>query len=289
MSNQNQTFLPQEIRQLCRESQLTTPTSGLALGYVQANLVMLPAELAFEFLLFCQRNPKPCPILEITDVGSAEPKYIAPGADIRTDLPRYKVYRHGELIDEVTEAGKYYRDDLVGFLVGCSFSFENAMLNAELPLRHIEENKNVSMYITNIECKSTKTFTSNLVVSMRPLPADKVVRAVEVTSRYYKVHGSPVHIGNPEAIGIMDVARPNYGDAVTIKDGEVPVFWACGVTTQLALENARPELAITHAPGHMFVSDLTDESLTNFLTSVRQSSFDNSQLHSFSRSKYSEL
>lgn len=258
----SKTFLPQEIRQLCRESQLTTPTPGLSLGYTQANLVMLPADLAFEFLLFCQRNPKPCPILEVTDVGSAEPKYIAPGADIRTDLPRYKVYRHGELIDEVTEVGKYYRDDLVGFLVGCSFSFENAMLNAKLPLRHIEEDKNVSMYITNIKCNSTKTFASNLVVSMRPLPADKVVRAVEVTSRYYKAHGSPVHIGNSEVIGIKDLDRPDYGDAVTIKDGEVPVFWACGVTTQLALENARPELAITHSPGHMFVSDLTDESLT---------------------------
>ena len=253
---------PQEIRQLCRQNQLTTPTPGLALGFVQANLVILPYFLAFEFLLFCQRNPKPCPILDVTDVGSPEPKYIAPDADIRTDLPRYKVYRHGELIDEVTEVSKYYRNDLVGFLVGCSFSFENAMLNAGLPLRHIEENKNVSMYITNIECNSTKTFASKLVVSMRPLPADKIVRGVEVTSRYYQAHGSPIHIGNPEVIGIENIDQPNYGDAVTIRSGEVPVFWACGVTTQLALENARPELAITHSPGHMFVSDLTDESLT---------------------------
>lgn len=258
----NQDLRPQEIRQLCRESKLTTPTPGLALGFVQANLVILPRSLAFEFLLFCQRNPKPCPILDVTDVGSPEPKYIAPGADLRTDLPRYKVYRYGELIDEVTEVGKYYQNDLVGYLVGCSFSFENAMLNSGLPLRHIEENKNVSMYITNLECSSAKPFASKLVVSMRPLLGDKVVRAVEVTSRYYKSHGSPIHIGNPEAIGIKDINRPNYGDAVTIKDGEVPVFWACGVTTQLALENARPKLAITHSPGHMFVSDLTDESLT---------------------------
>lgn len=262
ISKSNRTFLPQEIRQLCRQKKLTTPTPGLALGYVQANLVILPHSLAFEFLLFCQRNPKPCPILDVTDVGSPEPKYIAPGADLRTDLPLYKVYRHGELIDEATDVEKYYRDDLVGFLVGCSFSFENAMLNSGLPLRHIEEQKNVSMYITNIECNSTKTFASKLVVSMRPLPAELVVRAVEVTSRYYKAHGSPIHIGNPEAIGIKDIARPDYGDAVTIKDREVPVFWACGVTTQLALENAQPELAITHTPGHMFVSDLTDESLT---------------------------
>lgn len=257
-----QTILPQKIRQLCREEQLTTPTPGLALGYVQANLVILPSSLAFEFLLFCQRNPKPCPILDVTDLGCPEPKYIAPEADIRTDLPRYIVYRHGEPIDEVTNVKKYYRDDLVGFLVGCSFSFENAMLNSELPLRHIEETKNVSMYITNLKCHSTKTFASNLVVSMRPLPANLVVRAVEVTSRYYKAHGSPIHIGNPEAIGIKDLNRPDYGDAVTIKDREVPVFWACGVTTQQALKNARPELAITHSPGHMFVSDLKDESLT---------------------------
>ena len=258
----DRTILPQEIRQLCREEQLTTPTPGLALGHVQANLVILPYSLAFEFLLFCQRNPKPCPILDVTDIGCPEPKYIAPEADIRTDLPRYIVYRHGEPIDEVTNVKKYYRDDLVGFLVGCSFSFENAMLNSELPLRHIEEKKNVSMYITNLKCNSTKTFASNLVVSMRPLPANLVVRAVEVTSRYYKAHGSPIHIGNPEAIGIKDLNRPNYGNAVTIKEGEVPVFWACGVTTQLALKNARPELAITHSPGHMFVSDLKDESLT---------------------------
>ena len=255
-------FLPQEIRQLCREEKLTTPTPGLALGFVQANLVILPYSLAFEFLLFCQRNPKPCPILDVTDLGNPEPKYIAPGADLRTDLPNYKVYSHGELIAEVTEIKKYWRDDLVGFLIGCSFSFENAILNSGLPLRHIEEKKNVSMYITNIKCNSTKTFASNLVVSMRPLPANRVVRAVEITSRYYKAHGSPLHVGNPEAIGIKDINKPDYGDAVTIKNGEVPVFWACGVTTQLAVENAQPELAITHSPGHMFVSDLKDEELT---------------------------
>lgn len=258
----HQTLQAQEIRQLCRESKLTTPTTRLALGYVQANLVILPYSLAFEFLLFCQRNPKPCPILDVTDVGSTEPKYIAPGADIRTDLPCYKVYRHGELIDEVTDVREYYRQDLVGFLVGCSFSFENAMLNSGLPLRHLEENKNVSMYITNIKCNSTKTFGSKLVVSMRPLPAELIVRTVEVTSRYHKAHGSPIHIGHPEAIGIKNIDQPDYGDAVTINQGEVPVFWACGVTTQQAITHARPELAITHAPGHMFVSDLTDESLT---------------------------
>ncbi|AUT01545.1 DUF1445 domain-containing protein [Nostoc sp. CENA543] len=254
--------LPSEIRQLCREGKLDTPTPGLALGFVQANLVILPYSLAFEFLLFCQRNTKSCPILDVTEVGDFEPKIIAPGADIRIDLPRYKIFRHGELIEETTDIKALWRDDLVGFLIGCSFSFENAMLNAGISVRHVEENKNVPMYKTNIECVSTQRFSSPLVVSMRPLPANQVVRAVEVTSRYYKAHGSPVHIGNPDAIGIKNLAQPDYGDAVTIRDGEIPVFWACGVTTQTAISYAKPELAITHAPGYMFISDLKDEDLT---------------------------
>ncbi len=258
----NNYLSPQEIRQLCREEKLNIHTPGLALGYVQANLVILPDSLAFDFLLFCQRNPRPCPILDVTEIGDFEPKYIAAGADIRTDLPLYKVYRHGELIDEVNNIKNYWRDDLVGFLIGCSFSFENAMLNYNLPGRHIEEAKNVPMYKTNLKCNSTKQFSSNLVVSMRPLPSNKIVRAVEITSRYHKAHGSPIHIGHPEAIGIKDINQPDYGDAVTINNGEVPVFWACGVTTQLAIENAKPELAITHSPGYMFVSNLKDEELT---------------------------
>ncbi|MBW4644075.1 MAG: putative hydro-lyase [Goleter apudmare HA4340-LM2] len=258
----NITSLPSEIRQLCRDAKLDTSTPGLALGYVQANLVVLPYSLAFEFLLFCQRNPKPCPVLDVTEVGDFEPKIIAPAADIRTDLPRYRIFRYGELIEETTDIKAFWRNDLVAFLIGCSFSFENAMLNAEIPVRHVEEAKNVPMYKTNIQCHPTSVFSSPLVVSMRPLPANNIVRAVEVTSRYYKAHGSPVHIGNPEAIGIRDLNKPDYGDAVTINDGEVPVFWACGVTTQTAILQAKPELAITHSPGHMFISDLKDEFLT---------------------------
>jgi uncharacterized protein YcsI (UPF0317 family) len=254
--------LASEIRQRCRTGQLEAPTPGLALGYVQANLVVLPYNLAFEFLLFCQRNPKPCPILDVTEVGDPEPKLIAPGADIRTDLPRYRIFRQGQLVEETTDIRPFWRDDLVAFLIGCSFSFENAMLNAGLPVRHVEEGKNVPMYKTTIECISSRTFSSSLVVSMRPLPAHHVVRAVEVTSRYYKAHGSPVHIGNPAIIGIEDLASPDYGDAVTLRDDEVPVFWACGVTTQTAILQAKPEFAITHSPGYMFVSDLKDEDLT---------------------------
>jgi uncharacterized protein YcsI (UPF0317 family) len=254
--------LASEIRQRCRTGQLEAPTPGLALGYVQANLVVLPYNLAFEFLLFCQRNPKACPILDVTEVGNPEPKLIAPGADIRTDLPRYRIFRQGQLVEETTDIRPFWRDDLVAFLIGCSFSFENAMLNAGLPVRHVEEGKNVPMYKTTIKCIPSRTFSSSLVVSMRPLPAHHVVRAVEVTSRYYKAHGSPVHIGNPGIIGIEDLASPDYGDAVTLRDDEVPVFWACGVTTQTAILQTKPEFAITHSPGYMFVSDLKDEDLT---------------------------
>lgn len=255
------TTTPAYIRQRCRRGQLNAPTAGLAPGYVQANLVVLPVDLAFEFLQFCQRNPKPCPILDITDIGNPEPKGIAPGADIRTDLPRYRIFQRGVLVAETTDITPYWQDDLVAFLIGCSFSFETAMLKAGLPVRHIEEGKNVPMYRTQLDCISNSSFASSLVVSMRPLPAQQVARAVEVTSRYQRAHGGPVHIGNPSAIGIADLNSPDYGDPVTVKADEIPVFWACGVTTQQAILNAAPKLAITHAPGYMFVSDLKDEDL----------------------------
>lgn len=255
--------IPTEFRHLCRVGQLDRPTPGLAPGYVQANLVVLPYDLAFEFLLFCLRNPKPCPILDVTDVGDPEPKLIALGADIRTDLPRYRIFRHGQLIEETTDICEFWRDDLVAFLIGCSFSFETAMLNAGLSVRHIEESKNVPMYKTSIDCLANRTFSSPLVVSMRPLTSQDAIRAVEVTSRFAKAHGSPIHIGNPEQLGITDLSCPDYGDAVTIREGEVPVFWACGVTTQTAIARAKPEFAITHAPGHMFISDWRDEMLAS--------------------------
>lgn len=252
---------PAEIRHRCRTGLLDTPTPGLAPGYVQANLVVLPAAIAFDFLLFCQRNPKPCPILDVTDLGSPEPKQIAPGADIRTDLPRYRIFRQGEWVEETTDITRFWREDWVAFLLGCSFSFEKAMQNAGLPVRHIEEQKNVPMYRTTVDCVPGGIFSGPLVVSMRPLPSHQVMRAVEVTRRYPKAHGAPVHIGNPGAIGIGDLAQPDYGDAVSIRGDEVPVFWACGVTTQAAILHAKPEFAITHAPGYMFVSDLQDEDL----------------------------
>jgi uncharacterized protein YcsI (UPF0317 family) len=218
--------------------------------------VVLPRPLAFDFLLFCQRNPKPCPLLDVTDPGSPIPRDLAPSADLRADLPRYRVYQRGELVDEPTDIHRWWRDDLVAFLIGCSFSFEEAMQRAGLPVRHIDEGRNVPMYRTNIPCKPAGIFQGPTVVSMRPLTVIQTIRAVEITSRFAKAHGAPIHMGNPPAIGIADIARPDFGDSVTIKPDEVPVFWACGVTPQAVLMQVRPELAITHSPGCMFVSDV---------------------------------
>nr|MDH3155580.1 putative hydro-lyase [Bacillus licheniformis] len=250
---------PDEVRALIRKGEITGPTAGMAGGFTQANLVILKKELAFEFLLFCQRNQKPCPILDVTDPGSPVPSITAPDADIRTDFPKYRVYKRGELADEVTDISSLWEDDMVGFLIGRDFTFEQALMNNGIPVRHIEEKRNVPMYQTNIPCVPAGRFQGPMVVSMRPVPEEQAVRAVQVTSRLPAVHGGPVHIGSPEAIGITDIAKPDFGDAVTIKKGEVPVFWACGVTPQAVAMHARPELMITHSPGHMLVTDVRDE------------------------------
>ena len=252
---------PKELRKLIRNREWTTPTSGAAKGFLQANLVMLPLEEAFNFLLFCVRNPKPCPILDVLEPGQTEPA-IAPGADLRTDLPRYCIFENGQLKEEVEDVTTVFTDQMVCFLLGCSFSFENAMLAAGLPIRNIEEGKNVSMYVTDIDCEPAGPFSSSLVVSMRPMTPSQAVRAVQVTTRFHLTHGAPVHIGSAEEIGIKDLNHPQFGDSVRIRDGEIPVFWACGVTSQLAATSASLPLVITHAPGHMFVSDLRDEDLT---------------------------
>lgn len=248
-------------RRLARAGELTSHTSGLAPGYVQANLVVVPRELAFDFLLFCQRNPKPCPLLDVTEPGSPEPRLVAPGADVRTDVPRYRVYRHGEPVDEPHDLLGLWRDDLVGFLLGCSFTFENALLQAGLPLRHVEAGCNVPMYRTNVPCRPAGVFRGPMVVSMRPLTPAQAVRAVQVCSRFPRAHGAPVHFGDPDVLGIHDLARPDFGDAVEVQSGEVPVFWACGVTPQAVAMEARPPLLLTHKPGHMFVTDLRDTDL----------------------------
>jgi uncharacterized protein YcsI (UPF0317 family) len=231
------------------------------MGYVQANLVVVPRDLAFDFLLFCQRNPKPCPLLDVTEPGDPEPRLVAPGGDVRTDVPRYRVYRHGELVDEPTDLHGWWRADLVAFLLGCSFTFENALLEAGVPVRHLETGSNVPMYRTTISCHPAGVFRGPLVVSMRPLTPAQQVKAVQVCARYPRAHGTPIHCGTPETLGISDLARPDFGDPVEIRPGELPVFWACGVTPQAVAMEVRPPLLITHKPGHMFVTDLRDKDL----------------------------
>lgn len=250
-----------DVRAACRSGAWTKPTCGLADGFAQANLVVLPRELAFDFLLFCQRNPKPCPLLDVTEPGDWVPKLVAPDAELRTDLPQYRVWRDGILVDEPTEITKYWQDDFVSFVIGCSFTFEAALLRAGLPVRHIELGINVPMFRTNIACRSAGVFHGPLVVSMRPMRPREAIKAVQVTSRYPAVHGAPIHVGNPNVIGIANIERPDFGDSVPINADEVPVFWACGVTPQAAIMAAKPPLVITHSPGCMFVTDLRDEEL----------------------------
>lgn len=252
---------PGELREAIRRGEFSGPTGGLASGFTQANLVALPEADAFDFLRFCVQNPKPCPVLDVTDAGSPEPAQMAPGADLRTDVPRYRVWRDGRLADEPTDAREHWREDLVAFLIGCSFTFERALLADGLPVRHIEQGVNVPMYRTSVPCTPAGRFAGPLVVSMRPMRPDQAIRATQITSRYGPVHGAPVHVGEPAAIGIADLDRPDYGDAVEVRDGELPVFWACGVTPQAVAVASRPELMITHAPGHMFVTDAHDETM----------------------------
>ena len=247
-----------QVREQARTGLLTGPTPGLAPGYVQANLVVVPQVLAYDFLLFCQRNPKPCPLLEVTELGQPEPVRMAPGADLRTDLPRYRVFRDGQLVDEPTEIRSYWNEDLVGFLLGCSFTFESALLQAGVPVRHIEQGRNVPMYRTNIPCQSAGVFKGPLVVSMRPMTPGQAILATRICARFPRVHGVPIHMGSPEAIGIGRLEQPDFGDAVEIRHGEIPVFWACGVTPQAVCMEAKPKFLLTHCPGHMFVTDLLD-------------------------------
>ena len=244
-----------DARAAIRSGAWTTHTSGLADDRVQGNLVVLPQAQAADFLLYCQRNPKPCPLLAVGDVGDPTLPTLGAGIDVRTDLPRYRVWRHGELVDEPTDIGALWRDDLVAFVIGCSFSFEWALLAEGLPLRHVACGRNVAMYRTNIATAPAGPFHGPLVVSMRPMTAAHAIRAVQITSRFPAVHGAPVHLGDPGLIGIGDLASPDYGEAVDVLPGELPVFWACGVTPQAAIAAAKPAFCITHAPGAMLITD----------------------------------
>ncbi len=255
------TMAPSAVRQLIRREEITGQTSGMCSGYAQANLVALPREIAYDFLLFAQRNPRACPLLEVSDTGSRGLHEIAADADIAKDIPRYRIYEKGVLTGEVTDASDYWRDDLVSFLIGCSFSFEGDLLAADVPVRQIEEGCNVPMYNTNIPCQSAGIFHGNMVVSMRAIPYGLVPNAVLITGAMPKVHGAPIHIGDPSVIGIQDLEHPDYGDMVTIREGEVPVFWPCGVTPQNVIMHSKPDYVITHAPGHMFITDIKNVNL----------------------------
>jgi uncharacterized protein YcsI (UPF0317 family) len=251
-------------RAAIRAGTFTGHTSGVARDHVQGNVVILPQSLASDFLRFCQRNPKPCPVLAVSEPGDPMLPRLGRDVDIRTDVPRYRVWRRGELVEEPTDIRRLWREDLVTFVIGCSFSFEQALLDAGLSMRHIDQNRNVAMYRTNIETEAAGPFHGPMVVSMRPLKATAAIRAIQVTSRFPDVHGAPVHIGDPTLIGIKELSLPDYGDPVDVMRDELPVFWACGVTPQAAIAQARPEFCITHAPGAMLITDLLNHQLAAF-------------------------
>lgn len=250
-----------DVRLAARRGGFTGHTSGLAAEYVQANLAILPAAQAEDFRRFCALNPQACPLLGVSEPGDPALAALGTDLDIRSDVPRYRVWQDGELVDEPADVSTWWRDDLVTFAIGCSFSFEHALLAEGIPLRHVEQGRNVAMYRTSIETQAAGVFRGPTVVSMRPLSAADAIRAVQITSRLPRVHGAPLHLGDPSRIGIRDIATPDYGDAVEIRDGELPVFWACGVTPQSAIATARPPFCITHAPGYMLVTDLLNRDL----------------------------
>ena len=239
---------------------LRVPTAGWSAGHAQANLIAVPRDYAFELLLFAQRNPKACPVLDALEPGNRSGPLL-PDGDIRTDLPAYRVYVDGELVAEPSDVVEFWTDDLVAFAIGCSFTFEAALQDSGVPVRHIEQGRNVPMYRTNRMCRPAGRMSGPLVVSMRPVAPEQVADAVRITSRYPSVHGAPVHVGDPAALGIADLAAPDFGDPVDIQPAEIPVFWACGVTPQAAVMQTRPPLAIGHAPGHMLITDLRDAEL----------------------------
>ena len=250
-------------RSRIRSGDFSGPTAGLAAGNVQANLVILPKVLAHEFLRFAQANPKPCPVLAVSEPGDPGLPSLGEDLDIRTDLPKYRVWRDGELVEEPFDIRHVWRDDLVSFALGCSFSFEQALVEEGIELRHMTCGSNVPMYRTNIRCMPAGRFAGPLVVSMRPLAPADAIRAIQITSRFPSVHGAPVHIGLPGAIGIKDLAKPDYGDSVPVGSSELPVFWACGVTPQAVIAEAKPDFCITHAPGSMLITDLLNTKLAS--------------------------
>lgn len=250
-----------QARQPIRRGEHQGHTSGLAPGLVQGNLMILPQALAADFLLFCQRNPKSCPLLAVSEPGDPFLPSLGQDIDIRSDVPSYRVWRDGVLVDQPSDLTALWQDDFVTFVLGCSFSFEQALIEAGIPLRHVQQGRNVAMYRTNVPTQSAGPFAGPMVVSMRPMTPADAIRAVQVTSRFAQVHGAPVHLGRPDLIGIADLAQPDFGDPVDIGPDEIPVFWACGVTPQSVAMATRPPLCITHSPGCMLVTDCLNHQL----------------------------
>lgn len=256
----NNSISPVELRRRTRSGEFSGNTSGLAPGFVQCNLVILESDYAADFLQFCQRNPRPCPLIAMGNAGDPTLPELG-NVDIRSDLPGYRVFRNGKLTGEVTDISDLWREDMVSFALGCSFSFEEALLADGLEVRNVSQQVNVPMYRTSLDCAGAGPFRGKMVVSMRPFCAGDAIRAIQICSRFPSVHGAPIHLGDPAAIGIDDLAAPDFGDAVQLHEGEIPLFWACGVTPQVALEAAKLPLAITHSPGCMLVSDLRNSQL----------------------------
>jgi uncharacterized protein YcsI (UPF0317 family) len=244
------------VRSACRDGWWDRPTSGLAQGFQQGNLVILPRAFADDFLRYCVRNPKPAPILGVSEPGDPSLPVLGAGIDIRTDVPRYRVFRNGEAAESVTDVTGLWREDFVSFVLGCSFSFEAALHRAGIVVRHMEANRNVPMYLSTIETEASGPFSGPMVVSMRSFAPADAIRAIVLSSYMPQAHGAPVHLGDPGQIGIKDLLTPDFGDAPILQPSDVPVFWACGVTPQSAIRKARPEIAITHEPGHMLITDL---------------------------------
>ncbi|MDR3221722.1 MAG: putative hydro-lyase [Candidatus Accumulibacter sp.] len=251
-----------EARLAIRRGDWVRHTSGLAPKVAQCNLAILPEKLAADFLRFCQRNPKPCPLLAVSETGDPYLPTLGDDIDIRSDVPLYRIWRNGQMVEEVSDIGKFWRDDLVSFLLGCSFSFEHALIDAGIELRHVTQGKNVAMYRTSIATVPAGPFHGPMVVSMRPMTPANAIRAVQITSRVPRVHGAPVHLGDPSLIGIADIMKPDFGEAVDILPGEIPVFWACGVTPQSVVMSVSPEFCITHAPGYMLITDILNSDLS---------------------------
>ena len=255
---------PAQVRARIRAGEIDFPTAGMCRGYAQANLVILPPECAPDFREYARLNPAPCPILEIIE-GTPATHAMGEGGDITTDIPRYRIYRDGVFTEELTDVSAYWKEGYVGFLIGCSFSFEEALLSAGIEVRHITQGRNVPMYKTNIETARAGAFFGPMVCSMRPMTPEHAEIARAITEKMPNVHGAPIHMGDPAKIGVRDVTRPDYGESVDIRPGEIPVFWPCGVTPQAAVENAKPSIVITHAPGHMFITDVKNAELNDYL------------------------